>query len=213
MRRPYAVLFYTLLAALGLVPLLRALSLPEWPVDIVLAISLLGASAAAARGHRGRHLVGLITIVIVGRLGGRILGLGASFDEISSAGWVIVAVFATAGALRFMSSPGATWSERLHAALSAYLMVGLFMGVLFTAIAARSPDAFLILGTAPSPGSFDLGTGVYFSFVTLATLGYGDIVPASELARGLAIFEAVSGQLYLAVLVAALITQREPAPV
>ena len=76
MRHAYAVLFYTLLAALGFVPLLRALNLPEWPVDIVLAISLLGASAAAARGRRGHHLIGWIAIVIVARLGGRVLGLG-----------------------------------------------------------------------------------------------------------------------------------------
>jgi voltage-gated potassium channel Kch len=148
-------------------------------------------------------------VIVVG-LGGRLLGLGVIFGEASSVGWVIVAVFASAGALRFMFSPGATWSEQLYAALSAYLLVGLFMGVLFTAIAARSPGAFLVLGTAPSPGTFDLGTGVYFSFVTLTTLGYGDIVPANELSRGLAIFEAVSGQLYLAVLVAALVNRRAP---
>jgi voltage-gated potassium channel Kch len=202
MRRPYTVLFYTLLAALGLLPLFRALSLPEWPIDIVLALSLLEASSAAMHS-RHRLLIGLLATVIV-------VGLGVIFGEASSVGWVIVAVFASAGALRFMFNPGATWSEQLYAALSAYLLVGLFMGVLFTAIAARSPGAFLVLGTAPSPGAFDLGTGVYFSFVTLTTLGYGDIVPANELSRGLAIFEAVSGQLYLAVLVAALVNRRAP---
>jgi voltage-gated potassium channel Kch len=209
MRRPYTVLFYTLLAALGLLPLFRALSLPEWPIDIVLALSLLEASSAAMHS-RHRLLIGLLATVIVVGLGGRLLGLGVIFGEASSVGWVIVAVFASAGALRFMFNPGATWSEQLYAALSAYLLVGLFMGVLFTAIAARSPGAFLVLGTAPSPGTFDLGTGVYFSFVTLTTLGYGDIVPANELSRGLAIFEAVSGQLYLAVLVAALVNRRAP---
>ena len=46
----------------------------------------------------------------------------------------------------------------------------------------------------------------YYSFVTLATLGYGDIVPRSEAARGLAIMEAVAGQLYLAVLIARLVS-------
>jgi hypothetical protein len=47
---------------------------------------------------------------------------------------------------------------------------------------------------------------IYYSFVTLATLGYGDIVPRSEVARGLTIMEAVAGQLYLAVLVARLVS-------
>ena len=63
------------------------------------------------------------------------------------------------------------------------------------------------------PGSFHLASGeeldlpraVYYSFVTIATLGYGDIVPASHPARGLAILEAISGQMYLAVLIARLV--------
>ena len=55
------------------------------------------------------------------------------------------------------------------------------------------------------PGSTWLGA-IYYSFVTLATLGYGDIVPRSEVARGLAIMEAVAGQFYLAVLIARLVS-------
>jgi voltage-gated potassium channel Kch len=49
-------------------------------------------------------------------------------------------------------------------------------------------------------------SAIYFSFVTLATLGYGDIVPRSDLARGLAIVEGVGGQLFLAVMVARLVS-------
>ena len=45
-----------------------------------------------------------------------------------------------------------------------------------------------------------------YSFVTLTTLGYGDIVPRSEVVRGLAIMEAVAGQLYLAVMIARLVS-------
>ena len=47
---------------------------------------------------------------------------------------------------------------------------------------------------------------IYYSFVTLTTLGYGDIVPRSEVVRGLAIMEAVAGQLYLAVMIARLVS-------
>jgi voltage-gated potassium channel Kch len=49
-------------------------------------------------------------------------------------------------------------------------------------------------------------SALYFSFVTLATLGYGDIVPRSDVARGLAILEGVGGQLFLAVMVARLVS-------
>ena len=46
-----------------------------------------------------------------------------------------------------------------------------------------------------------------FSFVTLATLGYGDISPVHPLARSLAVAEAITGQLYLAILIARLVSQ------
>ena len=48
---------------------------------------------------------------------------------------------------------------------------------------------------------------MYFSFVTLATLGYGDIAPVHPVARSLAVAEAITGQLYLAILIARLVSQ------
>jgi hypothetical protein len=53
--------------------------------------------------------------------------------------------------------------------------------------------------------SISNSTAVYFSFVTLASRGHGDIVPLSDPARGLAVIEVIGGQLYLAVLVARLV--------
>ena len=55
------------------------------------------------------------------------------------------------------------------------------------------------------PFSLSEITTVYYSFVTLATLGYGDYLPRTDLTRGLATFEVIGGQLFLAVLVARLI--------
>jgi voltage-gated potassium channel Kch len=54
--------------------------------------------------------------------------------------------------------------------------------------------------------SFSRTAATYYSFVTLATIGYGDIVPRTDVARGLAIVEGVGGQLFLAVLVARLLS-------
>ena len=50
-----------------------------------------------------------------------------------------------------------------------------------------------------------LPAGIYFSFMTQTTVGYGDILPKSDLARGLSMVQAVAGQLYLAVMVARLV--------
>ena len=56
------------------------------------------------------------------------------------------------------------------------------------------------------PSNFSLALTIYYSFVTLTTLGDRDIVPRSEVVRGLAIMEAVAGQLYLAVMIARLVS-------
>jgi voltage-gated potassium channel Kch len=61
-------------------------------------------------------------------------------------------------------------------------------------------------GTFSFTGEFSQASAIYFSFVTLATLGYGDIVPRADVARGIAIVEGVGGQLFLAVLVARLVS-------
>ncbi len=91
--------------------------------------------------------------------------------------------------------------EKIFGALSVYLLLGVIWAFLFLFV------DFLV------PGSFRYGqdralTGVemvYYSFVTLTTLGYGDIVPISPSARALATLEAVTGQLFLTVLVARLV--------
>lgn len=81
----------------------------------------------------------------------------------------------------------------LAGAICAYLLVGVAFSAVYLTIGTADPDAF----------STDIqGVSTYLSFVTLATLGYGDIVPVSEVARSLAILEAVMGQLLLVTLVA-----------
>jgi hypothetical protein len=67
------------------------------------------------------------------------------------------------------------------------------------------PTAEVGLGGA----SDDIGSAVYFSFMTLTSVGYGDIAPAAPAARALAMLEAVFGQLYLAVLIARLVSLYE----
>ena len=79
-------------------------------------------------------------------------------------------------------------------------MAGVFFGLLYFVVEQLSP------GTFTSPTHFTQTSAIYFSFVTLATLGYGDIAPRGDIARGIAIVEGVGGQLFLAVLVARLVS-------
>jgi len=82
--------------------------------------------------------------------------------------------------------------DTVAAAISAYLLIGLFFGLLFQVLDLSGGSSFF----AGDP-TVDSGDYVYFSMVTLATVGYGDLTPGNGLGRGLATSEAVIGQLYL----------------
>ena len=87
-------------------------------------------------------------------------------------------------------------------AVSVYVLIGLLFVYLYGVIAAVSSADFFAQGT---DGTRSLR--LYFSFVTLATLGYGDYTPAHELGRTLAIVEALFGQLYLVTVIALLVSR------
>jgi hypothetical protein len=102
-----------------------------------------------------------------------------------------------------LAAEGRVGGERISAALCVYMLVGIAFGGFFATLDQLAPDSLV-----QSASGEVLGTdgAIYFSFVTLATLGYGDVVPASGPARALAMLEAVFGQLYLVVLVARLVS-------
>ena len=100
-------------------------------------------------------------------------------------------------------------ADALCASASAYLVFGVAWAALFSLVYDLDPDAFLIEGP-DGERSLSLSSRqsvhvLYFSVVTLTTLGYGDVAPLSAPARVLAMLEAVVGQLYLAMLVARLV--------
>lgn len=85
--------------------------------------------------------------------------------------------------------------------VNVYLLLGIAGSILFGAVYEANNDAYKHAGEAlTSQADF-----IYFSFVTMSTLGYGDITPSGSLARSLAIFFSVTGQLYLAMIIAMLV--------
>jgi hypothetical protein len=95
--------------------------------------------------------------------------------------------------------------HRIQGAVVVFLLSGLAWGYLFEMIAVLDPAAFQLAGSHEEP-VVRMGVFRYFSFVTLTTLGYGDILPVSPIARALTTLEALFGQLYPAVVVARLVT-------
>ena len=204
----YAILFYSLLLTLAAGPLLASLGFNLTLLQFLFTVNLIAAIAPFAPGPARRWL---IFVVVLG-LGLRFLAWfleSPSYERAADALAVLVALQAVAMTLRFSLRADVVDSEHVYAALGAYMLMGVFFGVLFSALQNLDASNLYVPGAEPgAPMSFP--TGIYFSFVTLATLGYGDIVPKSDLARGFAILEAVAGQLYLAVLVARLVGLRAP---
>ena len=97
--------------------------------------------------------------------------------------------------------------QTVFAALSIYLLLGLFFTFLITVVGRVTDAAYFAQGTDGS-----LSERVYFSYVTLATLGYGDLTPATNLGRSLAVFEAIFGSLYLITVVSVVISRVGPGP-
>ncbi len=93
--------------------------------------------------------------------------------------------------------------NRLTGAICVYLMLGILWATVYTTLTWISPNA--INGLPPLDGHRFDSDAIYFSFVTLTTLGYGDIAPATATARSIAYMQAVVGQFYLAILVAGLV--------
>jgi hypothetical protein len=106
-------------------------------------------------------------------------------------------------------SGGTVTADTIAGAVCAYLLLGVVWAFAFSLIELGNPGSFLV---NDAPMAVATGTPMilrqellYMSLVTLSTVGYGDIVPAVPPARMLAVLEAVTGQIYLAVLIGGLV--------
>ena len=96
--------------------------------------------------------------------------------------------------------------EVLCASIAAYLMLGLMWTVAYWFVDQVTPGGAFSFNTERGSHSMNGFTGFYISFITLSTVGYGDITPVSQAARWLAAMEAMTGLLYVAVLIARLVS-------
>ena len=101
--------------------------------------------------------------------------------------------------------------DTVFGAISAYLLFGLAWALSYWAIHAVAPDAFTtpngveLTGGAVRPPE-DFSQFIYYSFVTMTTLGYGDMTPLGRISRTLSWIQSVTGQFYVAVLIAWLVS-------
>jgi voltage-gated potassium channel Kch len=126
-------------------------------------------------------------------------------EEVFFTAGLVFAVFLVVQFLLFILRAPRVNSEVVCAGLSLYLMLGLCWMFAYMVLAGINPNAFAFT-VGPAAGHvMDKFTAYYFSYVTLSTVGYGDIVPVSKVARMLAAMEAITGTLFIAVLIARLV--------
>jgi Ion channel len=163
--------------------------------------SLLLITGMAAVWSEGRWVFRIVAIVTIGSLAARWLTRFAPAGEFASwnaaADIVALASFALVALVKVLR-PGTITSHRIQGAVAVYLLFGLAWASAYEWTALTHPDSF---NGSPASGA----SWIYYSFVTLTTMGYGDITPVHPVARSLAAAEALTGQLYIAILISRLV--------
>lgn len=125
--------------------------------------------------------------------------------------WLLFSAYVTVSEVRSVLKQREVTGETIAMSISVYLLFGLTWGVLYILIFLLQPNAFSLgnASTAVSGGPAGLQSlfpvFIYFSLTTISTIGFGDITPLTLQARYAAVAEGITGQFYLAILVARLV--------
>jgi len=114
---------------------------------------------------------------------------------------VLFLIYSVIAILFYLFRQEAVTSDMIMASASEYVLIGILWSFLFYILEMVYPGSFRFSGSDMEPSGF-----LYFSFVTLTTTGYGDVLPVSVQARSLAMLEMLTGQLFIAITVARLVS-------
>ena len=169
------------------------------------AVLVAGSYALSERKRLFAIAVVLSAVTIVGT------GLLLAFSQpwallISHLSIVVLVAFFCVTILSYVLGSGRVTSDKIFAAICAYMLLGYGWTFVYSLLLELQPQSFV--ATSEVARNDYVGRILqrrYFSFMTLTTVGYGDIVPHSQAARTMAILEAVMGQFYLMVLIGRLV--------
>ena len=174
-------------------------------IDAALLTVVLGAAVLAVGGRRRTLMLAIVLVApVVGARWLHHFGLRDGTYSFHLAAFLVFMAFVVFQFLRFILRSPRVNSEVLCAAVATYLLLGLLWASAYTLVAQLIPGSFsgVAAGSQPLHG-FD---ALYFSLITLTTVGYGYVAPLSGPARMLSMMEAVTGTMYMAVLVARLVS-------
>jgi hypothetical protein len=171
-----------------------------------LIVVLLGFLLAFAMWTSGvsKYVMGVTLILAVAALASVIInefrGISRGNEIVFSAVSAALAAASIAVIVRRLSAHLVVSMRTITGALSVYLLLGLFCTYMYVLVGDIRNDGFFA-----QPGPHSPVTYLYFSFVTLTTVGYGDYSAGSDVGRMMAVIEALVGQLYLVTVVAIVI--------
>lgn len=131
-------------------------------------------------------------------------GAGAAIDLVFGIALSGFYLFTLAHVLAYVLGPGTVTADKLHAAVSAYILIALLWMVFYGIVDGLSPGSFLVGDRGDAQDPLLWQDYLFFSVTTLTSTGYGHIVPASRYAQSFAILEQLSGVFFVAVLIARL---------
>jgi hypothetical protein len=201
----YGLLLLVLIATY----LLSAFTTGQW-VNGVQILAFVGTLLLAMRNALVPRQIARATVVVV--LAGSAVMAGLVLSQPSGAAlgaaqiWTGLILLTTVIVIvrRILASTSVTL-QSIYAALAAYMIIGLMFASFYGAMDHLSSGAFFANGSPDNTKTFQ-----YFSFTTLTTLGYGDFTAASNAGRAVAVIEAMVGQIFLATLVARLVSAFRP---
>jgi hypothetical protein len=194
-------LFLAELALLVAVPFLSGA--PHGPV-ILFVINMTILLTAVAVVGRSRLMLVIAVILVLPAIVFRFLALESGLPGYLALTWGFNAVFYAyilANLLHYVLRRDFMTSDKLYGAVAAYILVAILWAYLHGVTQYFYPGAYAFGGV---PKALDMAELIYFSFTTLATVGFGDITPALVHSRFLTILEMVTGVMYVAILIARL---------
>ena len=198
-----------LLAALGVL-VLSAPFVEDLPagdlIEALLITTVMVCSVAVVGGGRGMVVIALVLLfpALVGKWVNH-FSRGPVSSCIYLIGGTVFFLFVVTHLIRFILRARTVDANVLCAGLSGYLLLGLLWVPAYVLAGRLDPGAFNMSAAGGAPQTMDGFNAFYFSFITLSTVGYGDVIPLSKGARMLAVTEAVAGLFYIAVLISRLV--------
>jgi hypothetical protein len=180
-------------------------------VGVSLQAAVLVAAVVASRAHRWVIRLSVLAAAL-GVLGSGVALVGTGdFTQAAAAivalPYVVLTPLAiTSGLVKHFRVEGGITQQTVYGVLCLYLLIGLVFAVGIAVVQEVSGDPFFTTGEARSDDF------LYYSFSTLTTVGYGDLVAATDLGRSLSITEALIGQIYLVTVVAVIVGNITPRP-